>query len=76
MSPILIAIPATFGCLAGFAMGLITAAKSKPEFTGDLDLLRGIEYKARMQGDMAALVYGRSDHVRLENETGDTPDPS
>lgn len=70
MNPILILILATFGCLAGFATGLIAAAKSKPEFTGDCDLLRRIEYKARMQGDMAALVYGsKPEHRRSNNDT-------
>lgn len=77
MSPILIAILAVFCCIVGFVMGRITAAKSKPEFTGDCDLLRRIEYEARMRyaakseiswGDMEALVYGSSGHVRQSGQ--------
>jgi len=77
MIALLIAILATFCCLVGFVMGRITAAKSKPEFTGDYDLLRRMEYEARMryvakseisQGDMESLVYGNSDHVRQSGQ--------
>lgn len=70
MSPILIAVLAVYCCIVGFVMGRITATKSKQEFTGDVDLLRRLEYEARMryaarteisQGDMANMVYGKFD---------------
>lgn len=64
MSPLLIAILATFCCLVGFLMGLVTARPRGPSKYGSTDVKLAAFVAGIPGSDEAALERARSEYVR------------